>query len=261
MNISFIGAGKMATALAAGFIRSGVEPGQVFAYDPVKEASSAFCTATGAVAVDSPEKLPLECVVIAVKPQQLEKALAVFDLSKSLVISIVAGASVARIASLTRSCRIVRVMPNTPALVGAGAGAYTVSEDVSVGEAEFAGRLLSGCGRFFAAPESQMDAVTGLSGSGPAYVFCFIQALADGGVTAGLPRSTALELAAATVEGAAKMVLETGMHPVALSDQVMSPGGTTACGILTLKRNNFEAAAADAVLASAAKSAEFGKGK
>ena len=251
----------MATALASGFLRSGISARQIFAYDPNKEAASAFAAQTGGNIVKEAVDLPTGCFVIAVKPQQLGAALKAMDMAESLVISIVAGASVARIAELTGAKKIIRVMPNTPALVGAAAGAYTASTDVSAEELEFSGKLLAGCGKFFTVNETQMDAVTGLSGSGPAYVFNFIQALADGGVTAGLPRNVALELAAATVEGAARMVLATGMHPIALADQVMSPGGTTACGILALKRNNFDAACADAVLASAAKSAELGKGK
>ncbi len=251
----------MATALAAGFLRSGIGADSIYAYDPNPDAAAAFSAGTQGQIIDDPAKLPAECFVIAVKPQQLDSALKAVNMAGSLIISIVAGASVARIAELTGSEKVIRVMPNTPALVGSAAGAYTASDKVSADELLFAGKLLAGCGKFFPVNESQMDAVTGLSGSGPAYVFNFIQALADGGVTAGLPRNMALELAAATVEGAAKMVLATGSHPVALADQVMSPGGTTACGVLTLKRGKFDAVCADAVLAAAAKSAELGKGR
>ena len=261
MNIAFIGAGKMASAMAAGFIRSGCRAESISAYDPVPEARAAFEKLTGARTVAAPGELRADCFVVAVKPQQLGGAFDGVDASGALVISIVAGASMEKIRLLSGSGAVIRVMPNTPALVGAAAGAYSATAEVSEEQMDAAAGLLAGCGKFFPLAESQLDAVTGLSGSGPAYVFHFIQALADGGVTAGLPRKVALELAVATVAGSARLVAETGMHPIALADQVMSPGGTTACGVMTLSRAAFQAACADAVIAAAEKSAELGKGR
>ncbi len=259
MNIAFIGAGKMASALAAGFIRSGCRPESICAYDPVPGARASFEKLTGARTVAAPGELRADCFVVAVKPQHLSGAFDGVNAAGALVISIVAGASMEKIRLLSGSRSVVRVMPNTPALVGAAAGAYAATGEVSTEQLAAVDELLKGCGKFFRLAESQLDAVTGLSGSGPAYVFLFIQALADGGVAAGLPRQAALELAVATVAGSARLVAETGMHPIALADQVMSPGGTTACGVMTLNRAAFQAACADAVIAAAAKSAELGK--
>jgi pyrroline-5-carboxylate reductase len=148
-------------------------------------------------------------------------------------------------------------MPNTPALVGAGASAYCGAAEVSEDDLQRLRGLLDAFGRSFAVKESQMDAVTGLSGSGPAYVFLFIEALADGGVMAGLPRAQALQLAAQTVIGAGQLVLQTGEHPGMLKDAVASPAGTTIAAIRSLEQNGFRGAVIDAVLASANRSAEL----
>jgi len=259
INYNFLGAGKMAAALAHGMVSAGIPAENIAAYDISADALAKFHAATGCGTLARPDELEAPLVILAVKPQYLEGALRELDFSDRLVVSIVAGVSLERLAKLTGSRRIVRVMPNTPALIGAGAGAYTPSAEVSAAETAEVKKLLDGCGKFFALPETQLDAVTGLSGSGPAYVFQFIQALADGGVTAGLPRDVALALAAQTVAGAAQLVLESNEHPIALSDMVMSPGGTTAQGVLTLLRQGFSAAAADAVIAAAARSAELGR--
>ncbi len=263
-RIFFLGAGRMATAIATGMVKKGnFEPELLSAYDPDSAAAERFTVASGvATIVDASVGVEkADVVVIAVKPQYLEKALASLMLEDKLIISIVAGTGIAVLTHLTGSERIVRVMPNTPALVGCGAGAYAVSEEVTSLDVEIASKVLEAIGEFYKVEERLLDAVTGLSGSGPAYVYEFIQALADGGVTAGLPRNMALRLAAQTVLGSAKMVLETSEHPIELRDQVMSPGGTTAQGILALAEGAFAAVTQKAVLASAAKSAEFARRK
>jgi len=153
----------------------------------------------------------------------------------------------------------VRVVPNTPCLVGASASAYAVGASTTPDDAAFVNRLLMAVGRAFQLPESQLDAVTGLSGSGPAFVYAAIEALSDGGVRMGLARDVATTLAAQTVFGAAKMVLDTGSHPAVLKDMVTSPGGTTIAGLHALERGGARAAFIDAVEAAALRSAELGK--
>ena len=229
-RFALLGAGKMATALTRGILNAGVSPAEIIAYDPAPGAARAFQEATGAVIAASPEELNAPNWILAVKPQYLETALKPVATQDKLVISVVAGVPLTRLAALSGTDAVVRVMPNTPALIGAGAGAYAATAAVTEEQRQLVARLLDGCGSFFAVSEHLLDAVTGLSGSGPAYVFTFIQALADGGVAAGLPRDVALKLAAGTVAGSARMVMETGSHPMALRDAVMSPGGTTAMG-------------------------------
>ena len=160
--------------------------------------------------------------------------------------------------------RVVRVMPNTPCMVGAAASAACVGDEpadpmLAASDLDSVVRLMRGCGECVVVPERLMDAVVGVSGSGPAYVFQFIEALADGGVAAGLPRVDANLLAAQTVMGASKMVLETGSHPGELKDKVCSPGGTTIRAVHELEKGGLRATVMSAVMASAARSAELGK--
>ena len=150
-------------------------------------------------------------------------------------------------------------MPNTPALVGKGAAAFAGGSGASEEDLKFASDIFNAAGIGLQVPEKLLDAVTGLSGSGPVYVFEFIQALADGGVTEGLPRDIALQLAAQTVLGAAAMVLETGIHPAVLKDQVTSPGGTTSRGLEKLAEKGFSGTVLQAVRAASSRSAELGK--
>ena len=190
----------------------------------------------------------------------LEAALSGYKeiLKDKAVFSIAAGVSIARLQEVTGAKRIVRIMPNTPALVGCGAAAYTASKEALASDVEFAGAIFSAIGMAVQLPESSIDAVTALSGSGPAYVFEFIQALADGGVAEGLPRNIALQLAVQTVIGSARMVAETGTHPAQLKDNVTSPGGTTSRALEFMAERGFAGIVMQSVRAAAKRSRELG---
>lgn len=263
----FIGSGRMATALARGLIASGsAAPGSIRASDPLEPARRAFVEATGAAALESNRELAVgsDILVLAVKPQGLGVVLAELGpeiTDEHLVVSICAGATLKTLeAGLGPAGRLVRVMPNTPALLGAGASGYCLGRRTTPRDEEIVRACLESVGRCVRVPESLLDAVTGLSGSGPAFVYVMIEALADGGVRVGLPRDVALTLAAQTVLGSARMVLETGLHPGVLKDQVASPGGTTIAGLHALERGGLRAALIDAVEAAANRAAELGRG-
>jgi pyrroline-5-carboxylate reductase len=260
----FIGAGRMATALVKGMLRSGIAPASaICASDPLPAARTALATDAGISAYDSNCAVVgrSDIVVLAVKPQSMATVLhelraAVND--AHLVISVAAGITIASIVNgLGRQARVVRVMPNTPALVGEGASAYAPGPGVRADEEAIVQSFLGSVGRAVRVAEPLLDAVTGLSGSGPAFVYVMIEALSDGGVRMGLPRDVATLLAAQTVLGAAKMVCETGQHPAALKDQVASPGGTTIAGLLALERAGVRGALMEAVEAAARRSAEL----
>ncbi len=177
-----------------------------------------------------------------------------------IVVSIAAGVTLAALERvLPPFVRVVRVMPNTPATVNMSAAAYALGKAATAADGAEVGAWLSAVGLALPVPEPLLDAVTGLSGSGPAFVFLFIESLADGGVRAGLPRDAALALAVATVRGAATMVAELKMHPGALKDQVCSPGGTTIAGVHALERGGLRAAVMDAVVAATERSRELGR--
>lgn len=202
-----------------------------------------------------------DVIFLTVKPGQvdgiLSKVAPLLDRSK-LLVSVAAGVTLARIESRIGSpVRLMRVMPNTPALVGEGAAAVSWGPLATAADRRFIMRVFNSVGRAVEIEEDLMDAVTGLSGSGPAYVFTMIQALADGGVQAGLPRGTALELAAQTVLGSARMILDTGRHPLELRDQVASPGGTTIEGVALLEGQGFKGTVMAAVEAAAERSREL----
>jgi pyrroline-5-carboxylate reductase len=200
-------------------------------------------------------------VVLAVKPQNMAavlEELRALVRGDQLVISVAAGVTIGSIAQgIGHKARVIRVMPNTPALVGEGASAYSAWPGVSADDEALVQAFLGSVGRVVRVPESLLDAVTGLSGSGPAFVYVMIEALSDGGVRVGLPRDVATLLAAQTVLGAAKMVCETGLHPGVLKDQVASPAGTTIAGLLALERAGVRGALMDAVEAAARRSAEL----
>lgn len=266
MRFGFIGAGRMATALAQGFLSAGLaQPDDVVASDALPAACQGFARATGGRTMPSNRQTAAHCEVLflAVKPQQIPDVL--LDLRGQLtpahlVISIAAGIPLQTIAQgLGSGPRLVRVMPNTPCLVGSGASAYCLGPGATGGDGELVARLLSAVGKAVQIPEKLLDAVTGLSGSGPAFVYVMIEALSDGGVNMGLPRDVATTLAAQTVLGAAQMVLSTGQHPGVLKDQVASPGGTTIAGLQALEEHGLRAALIAAVEAATQRSMELGK--
>ena len=267
LTIGFLGAGKMATALAQGFIRAGLVTGkQIIASDTSAVAAAAFGKEVGAkTTAFNPDVVKFaDVLVLAVKPDQVGGVLS--DIrehftEKHLLVSIAAGVTIARLeAGLGAGARVVRVMPNTPALVGESASAFALGKSALPIDAELATKLLSAVGIAFQVKEALLDAVTGLSGSGPAYVYLFIEGLSDGGVASGLPRDVATKLAAQTVLGAAKMVLETGQHPGALKDMVTSPGGTTIEGLHELEKGKLRGTVISAVRAAAEKSRKLGQG-
>ena len=267
LTIGFLGAGKMATALARGFIRAKlVAANQIVASDFIPGARTAFTKETGAKSVASNAEVVRSAKVIflAVKPDQTAAVLAeVRDefTAAHLLISIAAGVPLARLeGALPSGARVIRVMPNTPALVGESATAYATGKSARSADGALAQKLFAAVGAALPVKEALLDAVTGLSGSGPAYVFLFIEGLSDGGVAAGLPRDVATRLAAQTVLGAAQMVLETGQHPGVLKDMVTSPGGTTIEGLHELEKGKFRGTLMSAVRAAAEKSKKLGQG-
>jgi pyrroline-5-carboxylate reductase len=263
MKLGVIGCGKMGTALVAGAIRSGVvAAAEVTGVDPVAASRENFGRATGAVTVvDIPAIGACDVVLLCTKPCDAARALGQLAAAMNdpaLVISIAAGVTVGALQAAAGCHRVIRAMPNTPALVGQGAAAYCLGSSATREDAECAGGLLGSVGMAIEVPERLMDAVTGLSGSGPAYVYLVIDALADGGVRMGLSRADALKLAAQTVFGAAAMVLETGEHPAVLKDMVTSPGGTTIAGLAELERLGLRNALIEAVAAATRRATELG---
>ena len=267
LSIGFLGAGKMATALARGFVQAGLVTGkQIIASDLYEGARAAFAKEVGArVTASNAEVVQFaQVLILAVKPDQVAGVLAEIHgsfTSEHLLVSIAAGVPLAKLeAGLGANAKIIRVMPNTPALVGASASAFAAGRSATAADAAHVQKLLSAVGVAYQVKESLLDAVTGLSGSGPAYVYLFIEALSDGGVASGLPRDVATKLAAQTVLGAAKMVLETGQHPGALKDQVTSPGGTTIEGLHELEKGRFRGTVMSAVRAATEKAKKLGQG-
>lgn len=267
LPIGFLGAGKMATALARGFLNAGLaSPASLVASDPYEAARGAFARDTNAKATASNADVlrAARVLVLAVKPDQVNDVLAeakpLFT-AEHLLISIAAGVPIARLeAGLPAGSRVVRVMPNTPAFVGASASAYALGQSATSDDGALAQRLFSSVGLALPVKESMLDAVTGLSGSGPAYVFLILEALSDGGVAMGLPRDVATRLAAQTLLGSAKLLLETGQHPGALKDMVTSPGGTTIEGLHELEKAGLRGALINAVRAATEKSKKLGQG-
>lgn len=202
-------------------------------------------------------------VFLAVKPQMVAAALSAKLLKifprNAVVVSIVAGLALAEMEKILPKRSLIRVMPNTPLAVGAGMTVLSRGADVPETAVAEVKSIFAACGEVLELPESMLDAVTGLSGSGPGYAFVLIDAMADAGVMAGLPRATAIKLAAQTFAGAGRMVLETGKHPAELRDQVTSPGGTTIAGIAAMEKAGVRSGMIEAVLASAEKSRNLGK--
>lgn len=265
-KMAVIGSGQMAEALLAGlFASQAIEAAQVRATDVSLERRDLMKRRFGiVVGTDNKETAAwAEVILLAVKPQAMDAVLGEIatTLPGRLVVSIAAGISIQNLAahcSGGKTQRIVRVMPNAPAVVREGMSALACGAGVTEDDAQLTRTLFEAVGRVVMVEERVMDAVTGLSGSGPAYVFMAIEALADGGVKMGLSRPVAALLAAQTVLGAARMLLETGEHPASLKDRVASPGGTTIAGLHQLEEGGLRATLMAAVEAATKRSKELG---
>lgn len=262
-TVGTIGAGNMAEAILAGLLRAGLAPEQLIASDPDaarrERVQSRLGVRTTARNADVAEAA--ELAVLAVKPAHV--AAAARDLPRErgpVYVSIVAGTTLARLrALLGPAARVIRAMPNTPALIGAGITALAEDPESDPHDLDRAAAVLRAVGEVVRVPEPLLDPVTGLSGSGPAYVYLFIEALTEGGIREGLPAAIARQLAVETVAGAARLVREAAEHPAVLRERVTSPGGTTAAGLAALERGGLRAALLEAVRAASARSRELGE--
>ena len=263
-KIGFIGSGKMAGAIIKGLVKTGFTKSENITATQVEVSGVEEKSKELGVKIilDNKELVKwADVVFIATKPNQvlgvLEEIKPFIDSSK-LVVSIAAGVTIKKLEdNLPEKTRVIRVMPNTPALVGEGCTALSPNANVSEEETELALKIARSFGKASIVPERLMDAVVAASGSSPAFVFMFIEALADSVVEAGMPRSQAYMFAAQTVLGSAKLMLETGRHPADLKDMVCSPGGTTIEGVRVLEEKGFRAAVIDAAKAVAEKSAKL----
>jgi pyrroline-5-carboxylate reductase len=265
-KIGFVGAGNMAGALIKGLLHSGtVTSQQIQASDVRDERLAELAAEHGITTTKDNARLAAwaDVIVLAVKPQVIDKVILSVGGSlqpRGLVISIAAGVPIESIeARLPAGARVIRTMPNTAAMALAGATAIAPGTHASEADLAVAQRLFEAVGRVVVLDESLLDAVTGLSGSGPAYVMLMIEALADGGVKVGLHRETALLLAAQTVYGSAKLLLETGEHPGRLKDMVTSPGGTAIAGLHTLEAGGLRTTLINAVENATNRSIELGE--
>jgi pyrroline-5-carboxylate reductase len=266
-TVGFIGAGNMGEALIKGLVAASVLPGDAIAAtdvraDRVQGLARQFRIKTPA---DNAELVRgVDVVILAVKPQIVSTVLrdiAPAVSTRTLMISIAAGVSTTTLRSgLGKAARLIRVMPNTPALVLEGVTAIAKGTGLEAGDLDTAREIFQAVGKVVVVDEELMDAVTGLSGSGPAYVAIVIESLADGGVKMGLDRATAMTLAAQTVLGSARLLLDTGLHPGALKDMVSSPGGTTIAGIGALEEGGLRATFMKAVERATVRSRELGRG-
>ena len=264
MNLGIIGCGKMGSALVKGAIKENAIDGQkVMVIDLVPELAQKLSNDIGATVAKTNDDLikNADAVLLCVKPQDMISLTDSFNKERSskLFISIAAGIKIDDLEkSLKNDDRVIRVMPNTPAMIGQGASAQSKGKNATESDAEFVSKILNAVGISLEVPEKQLDAVTGLSGSGPAYIYTVIEALADGGVLVGLPKEKALTLAAKTVIGAAKMVMKSDEHPAKLRDQVASPGGTTIAGLAALESGKLRSTLIEAVKAATKRSEELG---
>jgi len=270
-RIGFVGAGQMATALAGGIAANHADVGFSI-FDPSDAAAESFSNAVGTDRVTRLESnaevfADSDIVFLAVKPQYFPLAVVASEIgpvvdgreSGPIVVSVMAGVTIEKIQEHTLVKSIARVMPNTPCLVGEGAMAVAFSETVDNENRDAICGFLASTGIVLRVEEGKLDAVTGLSGSGPAFVFEFIDAMSSGGVKCGLTREVSMKLAIQTVLGAAKLAAETGEHPVVLRDRVTSPGGTTIAGLKAMSENGLEGAVIAAVEAAKVRSEELGQ--
>ncbi|XP_073155874.1 pyrroline-5-carboxylate reductase [Henckelia pumila] len=261
-KLGFIGAGKLAESIARGVVKSGLLPGsQIRTAHHALSRRTAF-ESFGVKMLDHNKQVveDSDVIIFSVKPQvvkdvvlQLRPLLS----EKQLLVSVVAGIKLKDLQDWAGHSRFIRVMPNTPASVGLAASVVTLGPAASKDDGEIIGKLFGAIGKVWTADEKLFDAITGLSGSGPAYIYLAIEALADGGVAAGLPRELALGLASQTVLGAASMVVNAGKHPGQLKDDVASPGGTTIAGIHELEKAGFRGILMNAVVAASKRSREL----
>jgi pyrroline-5-carboxylate reductase len=265
-TIAFLGAGNMAEALIKGLLRAGTaRPESLLATARRPERLEGLGRTYGVrTTLDNLAAVrEADVVVLAVKPQALDKVLvqvAPAAAPGKLFISVAAGVPIAAMERrLGVGARIIRTMPNTPSLVGAGACALAPGEHASEEDLAVASRIFQSVGSTTVVDENLLDAVTGLSGSGPAYIFLIIEALSDAGVKVGLPRYTALKLAAQTVLGSAQLLIETSAHPGQLKDQVTSPGGTAIAGLHTLEAGGLRTTLINAVEAATRRARELGE--
>jgi len=264
MKLFFVGAGKMNAALIRGLLT-----GKACAAEDVviatrtRAKADVLASETGIRVSDFPEQdaAGADAVILGVKPVDAALALGSLGAAREgrLLISIVSGLGIASLAELAPGAHIVRAMPNTPLQCLAGMTVLAAADDVRDAERQLAQEIFAACGEVALVAESSMDAVTAVSGSGPAYFFLMIEALADAGVTAGLSRDLASQLAVQTAFGAAKLARESGMQPTLLREQVMSPGGTTAAALRALEAKAFRAALLDAVMAARDRAEELGR--
>jgi pyrroline-5-carboxylate reductase len=262
MKFAFLGAGRMASAIIQGMLRANVcAPSHIIAACPeldllqsLRDATSVDILTDNAAAAER-----AETVVLCVKPQDAAAAIQQTGpaLHGKLLISIAAGLPLQTLQNLCPSSRVIRAMPNTAAIVGRAATAYAAAPGIEDKDRELAELVFSSIGEVFPVEEKQLDAVTGLSGSGPAYVFLMLEALADGGVLCGLPRKLALDLAVQTVLGAAELAKATSEHPAVLREMVTSPGGTTAVALAVLEQRGTRSAFIEAVRAAERRSREL----
>ena len=264
-KIGFVGAGKMATAMIEGLLSKGLyKKNEIIACSRTQKTVDRISKSLGIEATTDASKVfsSADLIVIAVKPNQIKEILTTnieANSTKKLLVSIAAGIKISTLERYVPDSRIIRVMPNVCCTVLESASSYTLGTKATKEDGEKVKEILEAIGIAFEVPEEKIDAVTGLSGSSPAYMFMVIDALADGGVLMGLPRDVAIKLAAQTMLGSAKTVLETGKHPEDLKDSVCSPGGTTIEGVKVLEDYGMRAAFISAVQASAEKSKEMGK--
>ena len=264
IRLVLIGGGQMGRALAGGMLCGEVvDEDDLLVVEPDSDSRQWWTQHHPGVSVTEspgPEIAEGDALLVAVKPHIVQSVLQSLpkDCEQKLVISIAAGIGLDQLSAWCGHRRVIRVMPNTPCLVGQGASAYCGGKDVSDDDYQWIDSMLQSVGIAFRVSESQIDAVTGLSGSGPAYVCMIIEALADGGVREGLPRPLAIKLATQTLLGTSQMIHETGKHPAELKDAVTSPGGTTIAAIASLEQNAVRGALIEAVRRSAQRSREIG---
>ncbi|EGS31968.1 MULTISPECIES: pyrroline-5-carboxylate reductase [Megasphaera] len=259
-TIGICGAGNMGKAIIKGLVQSkAIAPENIFVYDIHTDHTQLLADQLGIQAVNTPAQLAshVQALIMAVKPPiipHVMTALRKAVLVDTVIISIAAGVTLAQLMKgFEEKTKIIRVMPNTPAMVGEGMAALAINQYITAEEQDNALAIFRSFGKAEIVKEELIDAVCGVSGSGPAYVYMFIEALADGAVHEGMSRNLAYTFAAQTVFGAAKMVLETGMHPGVLKDQVCSPGGTTIAAVKSLETNGFRSAAMEAVIVASEK--------